>query len=479
MRIKFLLTVLAVLMPATIFAQNDQRTLTFETALQNAYMLNPALKAAAFNVRASEFSKRAAWGVHLPQLSVAGNYTYMSQDVGHFDLNGPKNQFIDLISSQIPLPPQIAGALKQLDLSYTLQKRDFAVVGANLVVPLYTGGKLNAVSNAGKIKYEQAKVEQKQAENKIFTEISELYWGLALAQNVQSLQNQLVKAMEVHLFDAAQLEANGMIAKGDRLFVEMSLSQAKAALTSANGIRNTANAALSGSMSEKMVLQESQIDYIPVTPIFVANYVEPLLYFKQQVANNSLALEQVELLKRMAKELVRAERADFVPQFAAMGGINAWDYNLTNQIPQWFVGAAVKWSIFDGLQREYKYSAARNQVRRVEQIEAKAEIDIQVLVNKLYSEMISAREQATAAASTIEFAKEYLRVKSEAFKQGMASAADVTDAELNLSKAYTERMAAGYKFDISLAHLLALAGQSERFTDYQNSNTTQIISINQ
>lgn len=456
---------------------NSSINLSFEDALQKAYMLSPTAKAAAFNVKAAEFTKRAAWGVHLPQLGVAANYTYMAQDVGHFDFNAQKDKVLDILGT-MPIPPQIIGALKQFDLSYTLQKRDFAVVGANLVVPIYTGGKLNAVSNAGKIKFEQAKSEQKQALNTIFTEVAERYWGLALAQNVELLQKQLVSALEVHLSDASQLEANGMIAKGERLFVAMNLSQARAALTSAQGTTNTINSALNGSLSEAMQLKVETTTYNPTTSLFVADYVEPLFYFKQQVADNSLALEQVELIKRLAKELVRAQRADFVPQVAAMGGINIWDYQLSDQIPRWFVGAGIKWSIFDGLQREYKYSAARNQVRRLEEIETKAQIDVQVLVEKLYSELISAREQVKAAQSTIDFAVEYLRIKNEAFKQGMAPASDIMDAELNLSKAHTEKMAAAYKFDIALTNLLALAGQTERFSDYQNSTTSFNITCN-
>ncbi|MEG0032786.1 MAG: TolC family protein, partial [Mucinivorans sp.] len=169
---------------------------------------------------------------------------------------------------------------------------------------------------------------------------------------------------------------------------------------------------------------------------------------------------------------------DFTPQVAALAGANLWNYNLTDQIPKWFVGAGIRWNIFDGLQREYRYSAARNQVRRVEQLEAKAEIDIQVLVEKLYTELTSAVQAVKASDATIAFAIEYLRIKKEGFAQGMTSAADVMDAELNLSKTRTEREAAAYRFDVALTNLLSLACQTDRFTQYQNSPSAKTISIN-
>lgn len=454
--------------------QQQRQSLTLEEALETAYDQSPALAAARYNSRAALFSKRAAFGLRLPKLSATASYTYMSQDIGHFDLNGQKDQLIGLISG-LPIPPQIIGALKGIDLSYTLQKRDFAMVGANLVVPLYTGGKINAANNAAKIKLEQASTELLQAQNTIFTEVSEYYWGLALSRSVEALQGQLVAAMEVHAQNAAHLEANGMIAKGERLFVEMTLSQARAALSAADGNTATINSALNGSLTEKLKLNASPIDYLPVTPMFICAEIEPLYYFKQKVSENSLALKQVEQIKRLAKEAVRAERADFVPQVAAIGGIDIWNYNLTNQLPKWFVGAGITLNIFDGLTREYSYSAARNQVRRVEQLENKAQIDIQVLVEKLYTELTSSVEAVKASEATIEFATEYLRVKAEGFAQGMSAASDVMDAELNLSKARVERIVAAYRFDVALANLLILAGERERFSSYR----THIITNNQ
>ncbi|MEG0162519.1 MAG: TolC family protein [Mucinivorans sp.] len=471
------LLLIMLLVTPRIAAQNQQQSLTLESALDQAIAASPSLRAAHYNTRAAEFSKRAAWGMHLPQLSASASYTYMSQDIGHFDLNGPKNQLVGVLG-QLPIPPQIIGALKGLDLSYTLQKRDFAIVGANLMVPIYTGGKLNAASNAGKIRYKQAQVEERQDENTLFTQVAQQYWGLALSRNVESVQEQLVEAMKVHAQNAAHLEANGMIAKGEKLFVEMSLAQAQAALTAAKGNTQTVNSALGSSFTEKFQLKSAEVDYLPLTPMFITEAIEPLIYFKQKVAENNLALEQVELLKRLSKEAVRAERGDFTPQVAALAGANLWNYNLTDQIPKWFVGAGIRWNIFDGLQREYRYSAARNQVRRVEQLEAKAEIDIQVLVEKLYTELTSAVQAVKASDATIAFAIEYLRIKKEGFAQGMTSAADVMDAELNLSKTRTERVAAAYRFDVALTNLLSLACQTDRFTQYQNSPSAKTISIN-
>ncbi|MEG1955579.1 MAG: TolC family protein, partial [Mucinivorans sp.] len=60
-----------------------------------------------------------------------------------------------------------------------------------------------------------------------------------------------------------------------------------------------------------------------------------------------------------------------------------------------------------------------------------------------------------------------LALREKAFSEGLSTASDVVDAELNLSKAKTERMAAAYKFDVALCTLLSLGNDSESFANYQ------------
>ncbi|MEG2035784.1 MAG: TolC family protein [Mucinivorans sp.] len=446
---------------AVAFAEEPQ-TLTLNQALDMGFNQNPAMRASQEGIKGSQYLKKAAWGLHLPNLSATASYTFMSQDIMNLDLNGPKNQLVGILSGlPLPLPPQLLEGLKQIDLSYTLQKRDFGIVGLNLIVPIYTGGKINAVNNAAKINVERAKSSAQKTEADLFTEITERYWGLAMAVQMERLAKEFVVAMENHSRDAAELEKNGIIAHTERLFVDMNLEQARASLSSAQGQRQTLQIALCGSMSTP------NVNYLPITPLFVNQNVASVEQFKKLTLENSNALEQVELMVRLAKEVVRGERAAFFPEIAAMGGANLWNYNLTNQIPTWTVGAGIKLSIFDGLTREYKYSAARSAVRQTEALQEKAKIDIQILVEKIYSELTAAFDRVKAMESSILFAEEYLALREKAFSEGLSTASDVVDAELNLSKAKTERMAAAYKFDVALCTLLSLGNDSESFANYQ------------
>ena len=154
------------------------------------------------------------------------------------------------------------------------------------------------------------------------------------------------------------------------------------------------------------------------------------------------------LKRELAQEGVRAQRADFLPQVAAIGGGSFYNYQVAGLVPRWAVGVGVNIKIFDGLNREYKYSAAKQTVRRVGELQNKAGKDIAVLVEKLYNQMMNYRNQMTSIDASLKFAEEYLRMKNAAFLEGMSSSSDLIDAELNLAGVRTERLQAAYNYDL-------------------------------
>lgn len=440
-----------------------QHRLSFEQALTIGMQQNPAIDAASAAHQAAIARRKAAFGLRLPHLAASANYTIMSKDIGHIDLNPQKDAAMQLIGSLgIPIPPQIAQAISGIDLSYTLQKRDFAMVGATLTVPIYTGGRINAANNAAKIEEQKTEVMKNQVDEELFVEIAERYWGLMLQQKVTALLGDVAQGVKLHMENAKELEKNGIIARGETLFAEMSYSQAVAAHEKAQLESATINSALCGSLNQ-------QDSFEPSTELFITPQIETLRSIQDRVRDNNTQLKQVELVRKLAEQAVKAERGGFFPQVAAMGGYDIWNYQVSNVLPHWIAGVGIKINLFDGLSRENKYKAAKMQVTQVEAVERKANIDIMILVEKLYNTLLGAQQQVEASEKSIAFGQEYLRIKTQAFNEGMANSADVVDAQLNLSKYKTERLAAIYTFDVNLAKLLALAGEPERIFEYMDA----------
>ena len=142
---------------------------------------------------------------------------------------------------------------------------------------------------------------------------------------------------------------------------------------------------------------------------------------------------------------------------------------------RWVVGVGVNIKLFDGLNREYKYSAAKQTARRVGELQQKAGQDISVLVEKLYHQLMNYRNRISSIDASLAFAEEYLRAKNVAFLEGMSSSTELIDAELNLAGIRAERLQAAYNYDRTLAQLLEAAGISDEFTAYARRTDARTI----
>lgn len=462
------ITAVLLFVAACAAAQPDGRMLTLDEALSITYANNPSLKAAAYEERAAEQERRAAIGLRMPQINVAGAYTYLGKDIG-FDFNnlkGPVNKMAgDILGSGVVPPeliPSIQGLISPIlgaDWFLKVQDRSLGFVGGEVTVPIYLGGKINAANRAARINQQTAEAAGDQTRNALISELVERYFGLALAAQVVEVRQQAADGVRSHLRDAIALEKNGMIAYSERLYVEFKLAEAERELENAKLQLQTISNALENTLG-------MEGKYRPVTAMFILTRLEDADYYKGLAADNNPLLAQVGLKRKLAEEGVKAQRADFLPQVVAMGGASFYNYQVTGILPRWAVGVGVNLKIFDGLNREYKYSAAKQTVRRVGALQTKAGEDISVLVEKLYNQMNNYANQIVSIDSSIAFAEEYLKVKNAAFLEGMSSSSDLIDAELNLAKVRTERMQAAFNYDLVLAQLLEAAGISEEFPSY-------------
>ena len=476
---KVTLVMLALTAVMQLPAQEQGRTLSLEEALEMTLSDNPAIRAAEFNRRAAQQERRAAIGLRMPQIGITGSYAYLGKDI-EIDLNNMKAPVQNLAgqilqsgmipSDYIPSISQMLSGAMAASWALPLQDRSLGFVGGDVTVPLWMGGKINAANRVARINEQTARSQGIQQRNALVSELVERYYGLALARQVVVVRQQVVDGVRKHLEDAAALEAQGMISRSEKLYVEFKMSEAERDLQNAQSQVETIAAALNSTIGQSD-------DYQPVTAMFILERIEPLDHFRTLAAERNPLLDQVDQKRRLAYEGVRAQRSSFLPQVVAMGGMSFYDYQVSKVLPRWAVGVGVNFKLFDGLNREYKYSAAKQTVRRVEALQDKAGNDISVLVEKLYNQMENYRTQMASIEASLAFAEEYLKTKNAAFLEGMSSSTDLIDAELNLAKVKTERIEAAYRYDVSLAQLLEAAGISDEFTAYMRRQDARRITF--
>ena len=469
---RFLVSVGALLLCAAATAQQRQ-TLSFEEALQLTLTDNPAVQAARYEEEAARRERQAAVGLHFPTVSVGGAYTYLGSDVAlDLDLNhlkpaveGGLQQFVQ---SLLPTSPDVAQAVAGLlgpltgqswELSYTLQQRSLGFVGGSVTLPIFLGGKIDIANRMARLNERSVREQTAQTRNALVSELVERYFGYTLALQVADVRRQVLEGMRHHLADAQALEQNGMIAASERLYVEFKVAEAERELLNAEMQVETIRTALGNTVG-------TSADLLPVTAIFVVEQLEPLAWFQEQAAERNPLLNQLGYKQELARQNARLLRADYFPQIVALGGGTLYNYQVTKLMPRWAVGVGVNFKLFNGLNREYKHAAARQTALRVETLREKADQDIAVLIEGLYTRLLNYRNQVASIEASMAFAVEYLKSKQTAFLEGMSSSTDLIDAQLNLAKVRVERMQAAYNYDVALAKLLEAAGMSDAFTDY-------------
>lgn len=464
----------------TVRAQSET-VVTFDEALRMTMERNPTIQAINYSERAAEMERKAAIGLRMPKITVAGNYTHLGSDM-NISLNDAKSSLVDDVTGLLTqlggsgaVPPAILGPISSalssiggMDWTMTLQQKDLAFIGGSVVLPVFMGGKINAANKAAKIQQQTTSVQGDSQRSALVSELVTRYYGLALAMQVEQVRQQVVDGVRVHLEDARALEKSGMISKGEVLYAEYKMSEAERELSAAKLQVRTLREALANTLNHSG-------EIVPVSAMFVVEDIEDVDYYKSMAEKHNPILGQVSLKKDLAKQNVKVHLSEFLPQIVAMGGGTFYNYQVSDLIPRWAVGVGVSLTIFDGTSREFKYSSAKNTVRQVEAIETKARNEIGVLIDNLYNQLTDYKNQIPSIEASMAFADEYLRIQNASFKEGMVSSSSVIDAELNFAKVRVERMQAAFNYDVALARLLEAAGISDSFSAYASGASSKQI----
>lgn len=480
---KQVLTSLCLLFHCGTFAQ-EPRPLSLNDAIAITLHENPAIKAANQQIEAANDKRKAAIGLRAPQIELTSSFIHTATDLA-IDANNLKapfnktaNQIItqgvkDGIISQstASLLQQIAGSATSFGWSYTLQNRNFGFINGQITMPLYLGGKINIASRVARIEQESSQEQAKQTTNALISTLVERYYGLSLTTEVTRVRELAMKGIEKHLSDAKAMESQGLIARSEVLFIEYKAAEARRQLYDAQLQEQTTHSALKTTLA-------TDNNIMPTTSMFYIDSLENVEHYQTLAAERNPLLNQVGLQQSLAKENVALQRADFMPQVAAMMSGNLYEYQLSNILPRWAIGVGMKIKIFDGLNREYKYSAAKHTLQEVTHLVTQAQDNILLLVESIYNQLQNSLHTIASTQVAIRFATEYLRDKDIAFRDGWATATELIDAELNLAKARTELIEATYTFDVTLAKLLEAAGISNEYEKYLSSQNSKAITFN-
>jgi outer membrane protein TolC len=199
-------------------------------------------------------------------------------------------------------------------------------------------------------------------------------------------------------------------------------------------------------MALNRLLQEN-FNITPSNKLFVNDEMPELADIVTDTLNNHPGLGILEAKRIQVQGLIDVKEGEYWPEAFLFGNYLLYqqDTLAAELAPDWVVGVGVKIPLSSRNGRSGKLKAAKSTLSKIDYLKAQAVRDLGLL------------------------AEENIRMREQAFAQGLSTSLEVVDAELFLVSVKTQRQAAAYRYVLSLARLLALSNQMAEFTVYQTN----------
>ena len=423
-----------------------------DITLRQAYDLmlskNGDAKASSFEVKAMEEEHKATKGLRLPTIGVSGTYMHLDKDISA-DLNEQRNMVGGLLG--ITDPASVLGSW-----DFTLQEKNMGFATADISMPIYAGGKINAANKASEIKLALSETKHKIKEDALTIQLINYFFKLKLAQEAVQLRQEVYDVILLHNNQATKFFENGIIPEVETLNAKVALSNANRELLGAKKDVDLATTAVQNLIGVNSISGFSSEFKEPTI-------VKPLQEFTTDMLTDNEQLKIIEKNHELAKVGVQVEKSDYFPKVGVSGKYILWKDNLPLVDTKWFVGVGVEWELFNGFQREHKIKASKYKISQVEEIDRQARLNLTTYTEKLYNTMQKELEQYESLHTDEALAKRLKFMRTRAFEEGTGTSLEVMDATLKLSEIKLHKIKALYEYNVAYGELMVLTGKTASF----------------
>jgi outer membrane protein TolC len=359
------------------------------------------------------------------------------------------------------ISPQI-----RTDIKSTTIDGVFGLISMQMLMPIYTFGKISAYKTAaqGGVKFSKAELEKKRSE--LILKTKELYWSLALARDLRLLAKEIKDELE-----KALKKTEEDLKRDIPLAEELTLYKLKTYLGEVKRNLNEID------KNEAVLIEVMKFMMgIPLTKQI--NIITPSLKYEEVYFNKeemirkafSLRPEMTQIQEGLkAKEaLVNAEKSNQYPQiFLLLKGSLSSATN-RDRIHNPYISDPLNSSylaIVLGMKLNIDFGITKSKIREAQLeyekiLEKKklAEQGIPIQITKAYLEYLEASKTAKDMEEAYQNAKKWLVVADANFDMGIGEIKDLADAVLTYATTRVNHLKALYSQKIAIATLLQASG---------------------
>lgn len=415
--------------------------LNLQQAMEKAFNTNPAIKISGYekdSARANLNAARQSRGITITgqHSTTHGGYNDDQYAGGYWTAIGQ--------STNAYVPKQNIGTGIQNSHSNTLTAS----------IPIYTGGKLSGTIDQAKANYKYYLVGEQKAYNDMRETVTNSYYGMLQADNVQNLSRESVNRLEEHLKNVKAQYDVGVVAKVDVLRSEVELADAQQTLIQAENAYHIAEATLNKIVGLPMDTTLKLQDSMQYTP-----YDNDMKYCLDYAAEHRPDLEQARQNVEAAKGALKVARSGYMPQVSASASQNWNDNNWPgDENGNWSVGVGVSMNIFDTGVTLSKIHGAEADLAKAEESYRDTVDSIMLDVRSTYLNLREAEKRIKTTEVAVAKAEEDYHIAQVRYMAGVGTNTDVLDAQVALTDAQNNYVQSLYDYNTSKTSLETAIG---------------------
>ncbi|WP_181364764.1 TolC family protein [Aeromonas sp. HMWF014] len=452
-----------------VLGSAQAQPVSFGEAWSRVIQQDDGLAAEQAGVDRAKQLREAAKAMYLPKVDVGASYTHLDQpmELDMTDLN-PIASHPELGAGLSNILGSMGVHLSPDDFVTPLTKQNVVTSSVKMLWPLFTGGRIDAAQDIRQAQVSEAQQLLVLKQQATFESLSQTYFGVVLAAQVVQTKQQIEDGLAHHLDHARKLEAQGQIAKVERLSAQSAYDRARIDTQKSRRSLEIAQLAL----GHMLKLKQAE----PNTRLFINDSMPQLDAFVEETLAVHPGLKLLAAKKEQAQGMITLEKGKYAPELFLFGNYNLYedDSLVSKTTPDWLVGVGVSMPLVSRDGRSETVQAAKSAELQVNLLQAKTRQDLELLVEKTWREAAQGLEEYQSLSSTQALAEENVLLRDKAFGQGLSTSLDVVDAQHQLAGVKTQRAAAAYQYVISLARLLALSGQMNSFSQYQHGQAIEV-----
>tara|TARA_R110000868_G_C10937528_1_gene766812 strand:- start:980 stop:2362 length:1383 start_codon:yes stop_codon:yes gene_type:complete len=391
-----------------------------------------------------------AKAVLLPKVTFNGSFTRLNDDITFDD--DTQNLLIAtqklLIKEAVGIPfnDPFPGNIPLTEVA-NLQDQNILKSSVDLDWVLFSGLEVTNAIRASKHKEASLNYVGNAEKDKIALKIIETYDKLALvyaSKRVLTTSENYLNEQEFYVKKAIE---NGLATPISRKKIELAQQQLASKALEFNHNKTVLIEVLhqlTGENRENLTLLHPQLQSLSTA-----------LVSNTEKRNEIRALEEAEKASLYKSKM---EKSNFIPKLALKGHYEFIEDDLSLLDPKWFIGAGIKWNVFDGFQSHLKSkkSIIESQKYREQIEEAEEMIALSIIEAQLTYE--SSLQNTKIVQKEIDLASATYNMVDKQFKNNLASINDVLDALTDLEKAHFKLQESFFGQRRSIANLLHAKG---------------------